>query len=692
MREQPIMQKDFKHEEALSTEVQEIMRSIISAIRAVKLYPSNNPVYFNSVKKSFEALNNFLQTNEEYKIGIQKNLFSYNNIPFAKENEMNKPIAYDLFAKEIREIFFFNGLTETELLQFYQTLALTIDECKIKGGIPSVLWEKDLKHIKITEAGLGDVVTTPVTRGLGKKEHPEKYEKPIVKNATGFPGRTLVLADLSEDPATFSANMIELAKQTKAENETVEDRLFALYKEAGKKIDQEHSLERETLYNGLAKSVLALDPQYRNSFIVGKLYGELDVEIENEEANQSDEYLPGVVHEVKTGRFSETWTMTQMAMLLKKTAAKQIAVPSASEKPIYIEAVPLPDDLIEIAKNMAVYTEEDIEELQKLNNAGSEIDVMRSSTQTLIALIPLVKDPHHANPEENDIKFFSRVIRQIENALEYFLKKNDYDFTTRIIQALNLPVDTSFQPILNEVLKKAVSNSSISAAIGEVRKNPKDSSQYISAHSYLITFEQESTQVLLELLAEEQDRADRIFYLDLVKNIGKNQIALLGKHLSDVRWYFVRNIINIIGESKTDEAIMFLKRAVKHKDVRIRQEVIYALTNIGGKRAAVVLAGFLEDNDNEVKTMAIRAFASLIDILPADAKPLMDFLDKQPLKKKEQVFTLEAIKALGNIGDRDTDIFLKRYNHIRWWKSRKLQKELRVAAMQAREQISRRHG
>ncbi len=685
------MQKNIKQEEALSPEIQEILRSIISAIRAVKLYPSNNPVYSNSVKKSFEALNNFLQTNDEYHIGVQKTFFSFKNTPFAKENDLNKPIAQDLFTKEIREISFLNGLTEAELLSFYQTLALTIDECKIKGGISSVLWEKDLAHIRITEAGLDDVITTKLTRGLEKKEYTEEHEKLVVKNATGFPGRTLVLTDLSENPFSFSANMIELAKQTKATYETVEERLFALYKEAGERIDKEHPSERETLYDGLAKSVLALDPQYRNSFIVGKLYGELDAEMENEETNQGGEYLPSIVHEVKTGRLSETWTMQQMATLLKKTAIKQIAASPKSEVTTNIEAVPLPHDLIEIAKNIAVYNVEDMEELQALNNAGSEMDIICSSVQALIALLPLVKNPQHANPEENDITFFSEVIHQIENALEYFLKKNDYEYTTRIIQALHYPAEAFFQPMLTEALKKAASKSSIIAAIGEMRKNPKDSSRYISAHSYLATFEREATPVLLELLAEEQHRATRIFYLDLVKDVGKNQIALLGKHLSDVRWYFVRNIINIIGENKTDEAILFLKRAAKHKEVRIRQEVIYALIGIGGKKGAVVLASFLEDNDNEVKTMAIRAFASLSDISPGDAKPLMDFLDKQPLKKKEQNFTIEAIKALGKIGDRDADIFLEKYNHIRWWKSRKLQKELRAAALQAREEISRRH-
>lgn len=273
------MQKDIKQEESLSPEVQETFRSIVLAIRTVKLYPPNNPAYSNAVKKSFDALNNFLQTGEEYHIGVHKTYFSFRNTPFGKETDLNKPIAQDLFTKEIREIVFMSGLTEPELLQFYQTLALPTEECKIKSGISSILWEKDLSHIKITEAGLDEVITTQVTRGEEKKEYADKYEPPPLKKALGFPGRTLVLVDLATDPAGFSANMVKLAKHTKTEHETLEDQLFAHYKEAEKKIEEEDPSRRETLYEDLAKSVLALDPRYRNGFIAGKLYGELDAEM-----------------------------------------------------------------------------------------------------------------------------------------------------------------------------------------------------------------------------------------------------------------------------------------------------------------------------------------------------------------------------------------------------------------------------
>jgi hypothetical protein len=692
------MQKDLKQEESISPEIQEVMRSIVSAIRAVRLYPPNNPVYSKSVKKSFEAVDNFLRREAQYHIGVCKTYFTFRNTPLGKDAALNMPIAQDLFTKGIREIVFTSGLTEAELLDLYQALALSAEEQNMKSGVSSILREKGALHIKVTEAGLDDVIVSQATRGWEEKTSTETAapavdsEESSAKKQIGFPGRTLVLVDLMTDPVGFSANMIELAKQTKAEHETVEDRLFALYKEAGRKIDEQDPSQRETLYEGLAKSVLSLDPRYRNGFIAGKLDGELDAVMAEEESAKADQQLPSAIHEVLTERFSDTWTVQQVATLLKKTVSKQITSSIPPSYPTEIEATPVAQDLVTITQEMTMYSAEDMEQLKALGDAGMELDTARSSVYTLISLIPLVKNLQHAKPEEKDITNFSGVINQLENMLNYFLKKKDYLCATRIINAFHLPVEPEFKPRMMEALKKTADKSGIIAAIDEIRKHPKDSPEYHSAYVYLSAFERDSTEVLLKLLAEEKDKAASIFYLDLVKDIGKNQIALLEKHLSDVRWYFVCNIVNILGESKAPQSLAFLLKAADHQNVMVRQEVIHGLISIGGKKAAGVLAKFLKDKDDEVKRTAIRAFSSFPDISAEEAKPLVDFLDDQPLKKKEQGLTLEAIKALGKIGSRDTAEFLKKYTRIRWWKSRKLQKELRTAALYAIKEITRRRG
>jgi HEAT repeat protein len=154
----------------------------------------------------------------------------------------------------------------------------------------------------------------------------------------------------------------------------------------------------------------------------------------------------------------------------------------------------------------------------------------------------------------------------------------------------------------------------------------------------------------------------------------------------------VRNIVSVLGESKTDQALSYLRKAAEHENVRIRQEVIKGLLSVGGKKAAGILAKLLKDQDEGVQETAVHAYGDFPGIGAAESKPLIDFLESRSLRKKEQVLTIEGIKALGKIGGWEAVEFLKRYSVIRWWKPRKLQMELAAAAQRAVEDITRRQG
>ncbi|HUI46423.1 MAG TPA: HEAT repeat domain-containing protein [Nitrospirota bacterium] len=689
------MPEELRQAEALSPEIQDVMRSLISAIRAVKLYPPNNPIYSQSVKKSYEALSRFLVEAPEYNVGVQKINFTYHHTPIGRDAQLNKAIAQDLYAKGIREIVFSAGLTEQELMDFCRALALSAEELAIKSGISSILWEKTASHIKVTESGLDEVITTiadsrweattPATSAAGTQLDKERKKAEV-------PSKTLVLGDLLSDPSRFGDNMLELAKQTKAEHESVEDRLFTLYQEAGQRIRREQPSHIEALFEGLAKSAISLEQPYREVLIGGKLYGDMDTDLAAEQEPELGNQLPSVLQEIQTGRFSNAWTVQQVASLLKKSSSKKIEPATPPVSAASLVAVPIPGDLDDIARQLSEYSPEEMVELKALGEAGMEKDVVEGAIRTLIHLIPIVKNPQHAEPSEQEINFFSGIIHQLEELLAYLLSKKEYEQAAKIIRAFQIPVDPAFKPRMAEALKKTGSKTTIIAAIGELRKNAKSSSAYENAYAYVSILERETTEVLLELMAEEKDRSARIFYLDLVKDVGRNQITLLGERLLDGRWYFVRNIVSILADNKTDQAIALLRRAADHTNAKIRQEVIKALFSIGGKKSAGILAKFLRDRDEDVQITAIRAFADFPGIGAEESAPLVAYLDGRDLKKKDQELTLEAIKALGRIGGRDAVEFLKSYTRIRWWKPRKLQRELRDAANRSIEEISRRQG
>ena len=119
------MPEELRQTDALSPEIQDVMRSLVAALRAVKLYPPNNPIYSQSVRKSFESLSHFLNESPEFMVGVQKINFTYNHTPIGKDAQLNKAIAQDLYAKGIREIIFSAGVTEEELMDLCRGLALS---------------------------------------------------------------------------------------------------------------------------------------------------------------------------------------------------------------------------------------------------------------------------------------------------------------------------------------------------------------------------------------------------------------------------------------------------------------------------------------------------------------------------------------------------------------------------------------
>ncbi|HEX9020096.1 MAG TPA: HEAT repeat domain-containing protein [Nitrospirota bacterium] len=672
------------------------MRNLVSAIRAVKLYPPNNPVYSQAVKKSYESFEHFLASAPLYLMGVQKTFFTYEQTPLGKDAQLNKPIAQDLFTKGIRQVEFNSGVEAEELLSFYEAIALSPEELSIRGGISSILWEKGATHIKVTEAGLDNVILLKGEKSGDYKAAastpPPSLDPATAKKEITFCGRTLVLGDLMADPAGFGAGMLQLANETRAEHESVEDRLATLYREAGRKVREEPREQSNALFDGLAQSALNLNSPYREGFIAGRLYRELDEETAREYGSELQEQVPHELHEIMTGRYAGSWTVEQVAALLKKTAAREPA-PARPSPPAGIAAAPLPQDLAEIAETMSKYTPDEMAVLQAVSESGMESDIISAAMRILISLLPLVENPHRPAPSaEQEAAFFSSIIRQLEDMYSYLLQKKDYALATMIIKAFQTPVGPLFKPRLAEALKKTTSRPAIIAAISDLRKRPKGSPEYQSIYAYLAAKERDVTEILLELLAEENDRSFRLFLLELAKDLGKNQVMLFGERISDDRWYFVRNIVAILADSKADQAVAFLQRAAEHKNIRIRQEVVKGLLTIGGKRAASVLAKFLKDKDADIQLMAIRGLADISGAGREEEKSLVEFLQDRQLKKKEQEFANETIKSLGKIGGPAAREFLKRYDRIRWWKPRKLQAELRAAAQHAREEIRRRQG
>lgn len=681
-------------DEELSPQIQEVMRSLVSAIRAVKLYPPNNPVYAQAVRKAFEALDGFLRSEPQYPVGIQKNYFLFRQTPVAKEAQINMTIAQDLFNKGIREMLFLSGLTEQEMVDLFTVLALSSEDMALRGGIISILWEKGATHVKITESALDEVITTNTDEEMIKKALAEpavaELDGKAAKKELVFVGRTLMLGDIVADPHAFGATMLDMARET-AGGESVEDRLFTLYQDTARQIEQKHPEQNEVLFQGLAKSVLSLEQEERNRFVTTKLYGALDEDHVRTMGDALHDHVPDALHEIVTGRYAKQWTVKQVSGLLKRTAGMKPASSAPPSPSRTIDVAPLPPDLEVLARFLQEYTAEELAAMQIVSESGMESDIIEATVRTLIFLLPNVKGASGAAMDK-DVTVFSGVVRQLEDIQAYLIKMKDYDMANLITRALHMPVDPAFAPRLREAVRKAAARDALKSVMADLQSSAKGSPEHTASYSYLSALEQEATPVLLELLAEEKDRSARRFLIDLLKDLGKNQVQMLGEHLNDGRWYFVRNIVSILSENKGDEAVALLERVAGHQNHQIRQEVIKGLLGIGGKKAVELMTRFLKDSEDDIQLSAVRALGTMQGTGRDELRAVMTFVAEKAAKMRNPDLALEGIRTLGRIGDGETRAYLQQYQRMRWWRSRKPQEQLKIAATAAMDDIQRRHG
>lgn len=136
---------------------------------------------------------------------------------------------------------------------------------------------------------------------------------------------------------------------------------------------------------------------------------------------------------------------------------------------------------------------------------------------------------------------------------------------------------------------------------------------------------------IVERLGEEEDRAGRRTLVELLAPAVRHRPELLAAHLSDPRWYLVRNLALVLGRTGNPSAAHLVRQVAGHADHRVRVEVLRAVARLEGERALPFLVGGLADPDEPVRHVALHLLRGtdhprldqlLAERLAGDALPL----------------------------------------------------------------------
>jgi hypothetical protein len=129
-------------------------------------------------------------------------------------------------------------------------------------------------------------------------------------------------------------------------------------------------------------------------------------------------------------------------------------------------------------------------------------------------------------------------------------------------------------------------------------------------------------EVLLDLLADEQDRDRRALLLAVLRQAAAGHVGPVAARLDDPRWYVVRNAVTLLGTAGGPEVLERLATVARHGAPEVRREAARSLVLAGGPAAAPYLVDLAIHGGDEMGRLALVALAALTG--PEAAKGLAD--------------------------------------------------------------------
>lgn len=171
-----------------------------------------------------------------------------------------------------------------------------------------------------------------------------------------------------------------------------------------------------------------------------------------------------------------------------------------------------------------------------------------------------------------------------------------------------------------------------------------------------------SVPALLEQLAEETDRTKRKVLVDMLTQVAHRETGLFYAALQDDRWYFVRNVVAILGKTGSRDAIKHVRPLIRHSEPRVRREAVRAAAAAGGPEAIAAVVEVLEDADEGVQLSAIAALGMIQH--PEAARALIDIVKGRRAHSVRA--RKEALTSLSLHKDSASSDFLRRTAHRKW--------------------------
>ncbi len=132
------------------------------------------------------------------------------------------------------------------------------------------------------------------------------------------------------------------------------------------------------------------------------------------------------------------------------------------------------------------------------------------------------------------------------------------------------------------------------------------------AEKMLAHFGRRAVTFLLDKLLVAQQKSDRLYFLQLIPHTGRLPVPVLQEYLhKDLPWYGIRNIVALIAVWGDISHIPLVLPLLKHKDIRVQQQVLDCFDNITSDEKERYLLAALPVVNDDLKPQIVAKIGQL---------------------------------------------------------------------------------
>jgi hypothetical protein len=700
--------------------VERFVKQLVVTNKAVVLYPAASSIPKENATHAVELLKAILQDVPEVRFSVLKDGLYHDGLMVFEGQPAFEYFAQELYHRNVSEVRFHSGMTAEDLIAFLGILQRAVDELCASGGIESCLWDAGVDAVTVREIvtrivdAAAPVDMAELPPGESWPPERERIEEIIAAAIGGRPHDQRLLVRLVGDSAALTGYMREtLVGRGRDPHEVMREIKFA---ELARSAANSEPGQRDELQRSLASAILDLEPDLRRMLIAERLLPEA----------RSDDSIAAVVRQMDIDEVSrmlveglagDAASIEGLARAIRNLAAISMAdresvlhsagaaMRSEGTTEEVIDAVfeAVAPSRLQVTGDVPESAEtESAESILKLVNLASgsaagrfdeEPDIMRlqeesrlgiSDADVVGALVTIVSsDARHSN--------FASVMVLIEDSIGLLIDRGEFvaaaDAAEALVGALDDPSVSEERRLRLENAMAALSRTAELTEVSKALRMFKSGTpEHTGCTRLLAALGSRAIGPLLEVLADEPDMTSRKTLVDLVSQTVGFRVDDLGERVSDGRWYFVRNVVAILGKTRNPEALPYLRRTMRHTDARVRRETIRALTGVQDRMASEMLIACLEDPDTQNVQLAARFLGSG---QVRGAVPALEQVARGEGRGNREVGPrVEAIEALARLGSTQSVPLLEQLASKRTLIGASRTRELSAAAGRALRMIA----